>query len=382
MTRAEQHRILLLQERLRGEGIDLYLTDDPDSICYFTGYWGYLGMDFGRPTFLVVPQADEPILVTPAIEAEMARTLTGVSRILAWTDGVGGEWRDPLLKLLGRTPGVVGIEAGRLHPVLARAMHPCLAHAPRDVAPILAALRMIKTPAEIAVMRQAGQVALAMVEAARLAIAPGVPEYEVALAVIHAGTRQAAEFLKGETAVRCASPMIANLQIMQSGPDTAMVHARPSVRPIAEGDAVYLCFCGIANFRHMKLGFDREFFIGRSSQAQERCYEVALKAQQTALAMVRPGAIAQEIHLAAQEVYRSAGFGFSYRTGRGIGYSFLEKPELKAGDTTRLAEGMTLAIDGGITIPGELGARVGDSIVVTPGGFEFLTPYPREFTIL
>jgi Xaa-Pro aminopeptidase len=56
------------------------------------------------------------------------------------------------------------------------------------------------------------------------------------------------------------------------------------------------------------------------------------------------------------------------RTGRAIGCSFLEQPEIKQGDRAVLRAGMTFAIDGGITIEQTFGGRVGDSIVVTEGG--------------
>src|SRR5690606_24815915 len=114
-------------------------------------------------------------------------------------------------------------------------------------------------------------------EGAREAIAEGVPEYEVALAVHAAGTRKAASLLNGE-ADRFVSPTIYNLQVMQSGHDTCMVHRRSSIRRIAKGDPVYLCFCGIANFRNYKLGFDREFFVGEATDEQLRIYETAVKA--------------------------------------------------------------------------------------------------------
>ena len=139
----------------------------------------------------------------------------------------------------------------------------------------------------------------------------------------------------------------------------------------------------VANFKQFKLGFDREFFLGSVTDSHARVYETAVKAQQAALSMIRPGEIADEVHAAAEEVYQSAGFGLSYRTGRGIGYSFLEEPQLKRGDKTRLQAGMTFAVDGGITLPGEFGGRIGDSIVVvTDNGFEYLTEYPRELTIV
>jgi Xaa-Pro aminopeptidase len=231
-------------------------------------------------------------------------------------------------------------------------------------------------------MQQAGQVAVAMAEAAVGAIGEGVPEYEVALAVLAGGTRKAAEFLSDDDLERLFSPTIYGLQILQSGPDLSMVHRRSTVRRIKKGDPVYLCFCGIANFKQFKLGFDREFFVGSVTDKHARIYEVALQAQVAALDMIRPGILAEEVHTTAKEIYRQAGFGPAYRTGRGIGYSFLEKPELKHGDKTPLQAGMTLAVDGGITIPGEFGARVGDSIVVTETGYEYLTPYPKELCIL
>ncbi len=88
------------------------------------------------------------------------------------------------------------------------------------------------------------------------------------------------------------------------------------------------------------------------------------------------------MHRAAEEVYRAAGYGAAYRTGRAFGYSFLEEPQLKSGDTTRIAPGMCFAVDGGITVAGEFGTRVGDSVVVTEDGFEYLTDFPRELTVL
>ncbi|NIN01818.1 MAG: M24 family metallopeptidase [candidate division Zixibacteria bacterium] len=162
----------------------------------------------------------------------------------------------------------------------------------------------------------------------------------------------------------------------------AMVHRRPTVRTIQRGDPVYMCFCGIANFKHFKLGFDREYFVGRVKDEHARIYEIAIRAQQAALDVIRPGVTAEEVHKAPNEVYQEAGFGSAYGTGRGIRYSILERPQLKDGDKTPLQSGMTLAVDGGVTVPGQFGARVGDSVVVTEGGYEFLTPYPKDLRIL
>ena len=62
--------------------------------------------------------------------------------------------------------------------------------------------------------------------------------------------------------------------------------------------------------------------------------------------------------------------------------AYLESPELKEGDRTPLKAGMTFAVDGGISVDGELGGRIGDAVVVTEDGFEYLTGYPRKLLII
>jgi len=384
MEERYMRRTAELQQRMRDDDIDAVLLTDPDSITYLAGYWGYLGMEWGRPTMVFVPQVGECSVITPLMESEMGRNLTWIADVRPWEDGVDGEWRKPLAELLGPHGSMtLGVERTLMHPRINAYVvqdHPELRLS--DVALLLGPMRQIKDADEIDIMRQAGQVAVAMVEGARAAIAPDVPEYEVALAVINAGTRKAAEFLGVEGVDQYHSPTVYNLQVLQSGAHTCMVHRRSSVRRLQTGDPVYLCFCGIANFKQYKLGFDREFFVGSVTDEQARTYETAIRAQLSALDSVRPGAVAEDVHSAADTVYREAGFTPGYRTGRSIGCSFLEQPELKLGDKTVLQAGMTFAVDGGITLPGEYGVRVGDSIVVTDAGFEYLTPYPKTLTVL
>ena len=91
--------------------------------------------------------------------------------------------------------------------------------------------------------------------------------------------------------------------------------------------------------------------------------------------------LAESVAAAANEIYRARGYKTGYRTGRSIGLSYLEAPELKQGDRTILRAGMTFAVDGGISVDGVLGGRIGDSIVVTESGFDYLTDYPREIML-
>ena len=91
--------------------------------------------------------------------------------------------------------------------------------------------------------------------------------------------------------------------------------------------------------------------------------------------------MAQDVAAAANAIYQERGYETGYRTGRSIGVAYLEAPELKAGDTTALQPGMTFAVDGGISIDGVTAGRIGDSIVVTDTGADYITHYPRELLV-
>lgn len=367
------------QATMEEQDIDLVLLTDESSIAYFAGFWGYLGVEFGRPTFLLLKRGEAPVVITPLMESEMVAAMTWVERVLPWTDEGGDRWENVLRRAVGDAPATIHVERPVL-PGLVRDMlddvYPDAALA--DVSPMLAARRTIKSPLEIDVMKQAGRIGRAMMDAARRTLGEGVREYEVALAVLDAGSRAAADFLTGKGWEAYVSPVLHNLQIMQSGRDTAMVHRRATVKPLAHGDPVYFCFCNLLEFKHYRLGFDRVFFIGEATDEAMHAQETAIAAQRAALSAIRPGVPAEAVAEAANTVYRERGFEPGYRTGRSIGMAYLESPELKQGDRTLLQPGMTFAVDGGVTVPGRLGGRIGDSVVVTDSGFDFITDYPRE----
>ena len=380
-----KQRTAELQRRLGDAGVELAVLTDEDSIAYYAGFWGYLGVEFGRPTFLLVPRDGAPTVITPLMESEMVGDMTWVEDIRPWEDAGANRWDAVLGWALDEHGPAAALGWERLK-VSALVLDFLEEHVGRarftDIAGLIGDMRLIKSPAEIEIMRQAGQVAVAMVEAGKAALGEGVPEYEVALAVLAGGTRKAAEFLSDKGWEHFISPTVHNLQVLQSGRDTSKVHRRSNVRRLERGDPVYMCFCGMVNFKQYKLGFDREFFIGAAGDEDARVYEATVAAQEAALSAIRPGVTAEAVHEAANEVYLSAGFAPGYRTGRAIGCSFLEQPELKEGDKTPLRAGMTFAVDGGITIPRTFGGRIGDSIVVTDDGYECFTTYPKELCVV
>jgi Xaa-Pro dipeptidase len=378
-----RQRMLAFQRRLKDEGVRIALITDQSSIAYLAGFWGYLSIEFGRPTFLIVRPDEAPVVITPLMESEMVSAMTWVDKVLTWEDAGENRWEQVLGRAVPESIREIGVEAAVLPPIVRAWLDTQRAGTRlRDVSRLLGEMRMIKSPEEIGVMRKAGEIAGAMMQAAEGALAEGVPEYEAALSVINAGTRKAAGYLTPRGWEAFVSPVIHNLQIMQSGRDTAMVHRRASVKPLEKGDPVYFCFCNMAEFKQYKLGFDRMFFIKEVSDEAAEVQQAAVDAQQAAIAAIRPGVTAESIAEAANEIYRARGYETGYRTGRSIGMSYLEAPELKAGDRTILKAGMTFAVDGGISLGGRLGGRIGDSVAVTETGCEYLTNYPREIRVV
>ena len=386
MLDESRQRTHSLQSHMRENSIPLAIFTDESSIAYLAGFWGYLGIEFGRPTMLVVPADAPPIVITPLMETEMVSAMTWVDNIVSWEDSGQRSWHrllgTEIRQHLGDDPAAIWIEKPYVPALVRNYFDETFRNAALlDISPILGAMRMIKSPLEIEVMRQAGQIAGAMMAAAHQSLQAGAHEYESALAVIDAGTRAAAGFLTASGWERFVSPMIHNLQILQSGRDSSMVHRRASVKTYDRGDPVYFCFCNMAQFKQYKLGFDRMFHIGDISPAATAVQQAAIDAQQAAIAAIRPGVAAEDIAAAANEIYQQRGYETGYRTGRSIGVAYLEAPELKAGDKTILQPGMTFAVDGGISIDGELAGRIGDSIVVTETGCDYLTDYRREIMV-
>ncbi|WP_421702777.1 M24 family metallopeptidase [Aliiroseovarius sp.] len=382
MLQEAQKRTAILQERMRDHGIRKAVFTDESSMAYLAGFWGYLGIEFGRPSMVVVDAEEAPIVITPLMESEMVAEMTWVEDVRTWEDIGPNSWGRALAGALGEKPAEIWVERNTIPAIVRNHLDETYPGVPlKDISPVLGAMRMIKTPFEIEVMKQAGQIAGAMMGAAHDSLREGAQEFESALAVIDAGSRKAATFLTDKGWDRFVSPMIHNLQILQSGTDASMVHRRASVKAYQKFDPVYFCFCNMAQFKQYKLGFDRMFHIGDVTDQARDVQEAAIEAQQAAIAAMRPGVLAEDVAAAANEVYQMRGYETGYRTGRSIGVAYLEAPELKAGDKTVLQPGMTFAVDGGISVDGVTAGRIGDSVVVTETGIDYITSYPRQILL-
>ncbi|WP_170763840.1 M24 family metallopeptidase [Ruegeria lacuscaerulensis] len=382
MLEHAKQRTIELQSRMKDAGIQKAVFTDESSMAYLAGFWGYLGIEFGRPTMLVVDADDSPVVITPLMESEMVGAMTWVEDVRTWEDIGQRTWGRALAGALGENPSEIWVEKGSIPAIVRNHLDDAYPGVPlKDISPVLGAMRTIKSPFEIEVMKQAGEIAGAMMLAAHNSLKEGVQEYESALAVIDAGSRKAATFLTDKGWDSFVSPMIHNLQIVQSGKNTSMVHGRAGVKAYEKFDPVYFCFCNMAQFKQYKLGFDRMFHIGEVKDLDREVQQAAIDAQQAAIHAIRPGVLAEDVAAAANEVYQERGYETGYRTGRSIGVAYLEAPELKAGDKTVLQPGMTFAVDGGISVDGVTAGRIGDSVVVTETGFDYITNYPREILL-
>lgn len=373
-----RQRMADLRRGMEKSGFEVALITDDDSVYYYTGYYDYLHMDFGRPTILIVTKDGESLIVTPSMEREMAEAAANVDRLAFWNDGSGNEWREELVGAVAGA-GKIGIEPDQMPPVVRNYVDSlCTAGQLGDITPVISAMRMIKSEQELQLARHAGEVANEMMQAGRNAIGDGVAEFEVALTISQAGARKAAALLSAHYDDACMSPNTHFLQIMASGEEITKPHHRASTRIMKRGEPVFLCFCGMTNFHRFKLGFDRTFWIGELvSQKQAEVYEVALNSQAAALKLLGPGAVAEDIHAAYAEVIQTAGYEYPFRCGRATGFSFLEKPQLVQGDKTVLEPGMVFAVDGSVTEPNSFRAQVGDSFIVTETGYEQITHHPK-----
>lgn len=368
------------QRRMQENDVGLVVLTHEASIAYLAGFWGYLSVEFGRPTMMVIRPDQPPTVLAPLLESEMVEAMTWVEDVRAWEDSGRRGWD----AFLGETIGSdtrVWVELSQI-PAIVRNWFDAADIDLEDISPIMREMRTVKGPDEIETMRQAGLVGHAMMQAAHESLTVGAPEYETALAISAAGTRKAAEFLSADGWERFVSPIIYGLQIMQSGRDTSMVHRRASVKLVESGDPIYLCFCNRIQFKHYSMGFDRMFFMDSISDEAARVQQATIDAQRAAFEAMRPGVTAESVTMAANAVYEDNGYESGYRTGRAIGVAELETPELKMGDTTVLRPGMTFAVDGGISVDGELGGRIGDTVLVTEIGAEFLTEYSREILVV
>ncbi|WP_431854233.1 M24 family metallopeptidase [Azospirillum sp.] len=367
-----------IQQRLKEKGLDALLVTSPTNVWYVSGFWEFIAI---RLQSVLVPADGDCCFMVSKNEHEYAEKTSWMDDVRYYTEfPEAGHHQNPydLLKDViaekGLSKAVIGIEEGTL-PLKEFRQIQEIAPGARlvDSSHILSDLRMVKSAYEIDLLKKSGKVAVAGWNASLNVAKPGIREYEVAQAARMAATEMAASLFGPEDVNH--SPLTDGVQLIQSGMRSSISHGRGSPNRLKRGDMVAMCFCMTNQFKGYRVGFSRNFALGSATDEMHRVYDLLYKAQQTALAEVRPGVPASHLDRIVREMIHEAGYGehIEHRLGRGVGLDIAEAPDLKEGDDTPLAAGMTLSVEPAIYITDQWGVQIEDSIVVTEDGFEYLT---------
>jgi len=337
-------RLDTVRDRLRALPADgLYAT--PSSNLYYL-----TGIDFHRSerltALLLFPDAD-PVVVCPAFEERRLRGMSAVDKVVTWE-----ETEDPFAKAASLFPassGTLAVEPSTAFDDVERLLRARSGWTGRSAAPLFGALRMVKSPDEIALMRRAIAVALPRFARAFAALEPGKTEAEI-------------------------SSLVGGENVVQFGPSSALPHGASGPSPLSRDQAVLIDAWDRPDGYYYDI--TRSTWYGKPSDEYREIWSVVLDAQSAAIDRAAPGVPCFEVDAAARQVIEKAGYGeyFTHRLGHGLGIDVHEPPYMVGHDRTVLEPGMTFTSEPGIYLPGKFGVRIEDDIVVTERGAESLSP--------
>lgn len=362
-------RVARLASELDEQGVDALLVDSLVSVRYLTGFTGSNGLvlavadtaraKLGPHRFLTdfryATQSAEQV------PDEFAREI------------VAGEMLEALDAALAATSGRLGFDDAGMsvkhHAQLLERLGPSWELVP--CAGAVERLRAIKDAGEIARIRAASELADEALKGVLEDGLAGRTEREVALELELRMRRLGAH-----------APSFPS--IVAAGANGALPHAQPSDEPIArdvlvtiDWGAVHEGYCSDCT---------RTYATGEgiSEQARE-IYELVLRAQERGLDAVEAGPSGRELDAVAREVIEQAGHGeqFGHGLGHGVGMEIHEGPRLsRTASEEPLLAGNVVTVEPGVYLPGVLGVRIEDLVVVGEGSREVLTSLPKALTVI
>jgi len=226
-------------------------------------------------------------------------------------------------------------------------------------------LRQSKDAGEVALIRQAGDIAVRALGKTLAQVKPGLSELNVAGILEKALRDEGSEEFPFSV-------------IVASGPRAALPHARPSERVLKPGDLLLLDFG--AQYRGYCSDVTRTVVIGKASDEQRDIYEIVRTANAVATSSVRAGMRGQDADGLARRYIEDRGFGdaFGHSLGHGLGLEVHEAPRLAKTVESLLGQGAVVTIEPGIYRPGWGGIRIEDDVHLSAAGPEILTDFTRE----
>lgn len=368
-------RVARVRASMDAAGVDLLILHTPESICYLTGHqtvgtWGY--------QCLLLPRRGEAALVVRFMERAIARFTSRVTDIATYDDE-----EDPTaataraIQERGWSRGPFGLEESRSG--LTVAQHRRLAAALKDArlvdgSTVVEKARLVKSAAEIELIRRAARATERGMEAALAAIAEGRTENDVGAAAAHA-------------MIAAGSEHMATQPFVTSGERSGVGHTTYRRRTLRRGDAILLeMSAGIARYGGPLM---RTAHIGPPSEDVRRMHDVCLEGLEAVIAAIRPGITSGEVDRACAGLIARAGYAenFRKRTGYSVGVGFPpcwgegQIASLQRDDPTVLEPGMVFHIPPALRDYGRVGVGISETVAVTPEGCEVLTKFDRKLFV-
>lgn len=230
-------------------------------------------------------------------------------------------------------------------------------------------LRMVKSPAEIDLIRRSVEINSRAFDQAVARVRPGMTEQDLAAELEYRMRRLGAEKPSFET-------------IVAAGVRSALPHAEPTAAKIERG---HLVIVDMGAFREgYASDMTRMLFLGVPPARVKRTYRAVLEAQLAAIAAVRAGVRTSAVDGVARRVLKQHGLDrfFVHSTGHGLGLEIHEPPRIGRRDKSRLEAGMTITIEPGVYLEDFGGIRIEDTVLVTETGCRILTPTSKELRII
>jgi Xaa-Pro dipeptidase len=369
ITAAERvSRLTRARELMQRQGIGAVLVESGPSLDYFTGIQWWRSE---RLTGVVIPASGDPIVVTPFFEQPTIKEMLSVpAEIRTWQED-----EEPLklvadfLKERKVEALPVGFEETNRFFLEDRLKQQLPALRVVSANPVVRTLRMIKSPAELALMQAAADIMAASLRYAGERTRDGMTPTDID-ALLAAANKQLGSAYDGG--------------LILIGEASAYPHGSRQATVVRPGEVVLLdCTCSVHGYQ---ADISRTFVFGADPSAEQRkLWDQVHRGQQIAMGAAKIGAPAGSVDDAVRRAYESWGYGpryklpgTSHRTGHGIGMEVHEPVNLVHGETTPLAVGMCFSNEPGIYIPGKFGVRLEDCFHMTEAGPKFFTTPPKS----
>ena len=341
-----------LVELLRARELDSLLVNDLLNVRYLTGFTGT------NAAAIVTP--DERLFFTDFRYVAQARQqVPEYERIEAGRDMLGD--------LSGRLRGRAGFDDEHLSVAAHRKLSEKLPDGVELVPAggLVEELRAVKDGSEVAAMRAAAELATAAYESLRERGLAGRTEREVAVQLVR--------FMEDSGAEGPSFP-----PIVAAGEHGAHPHAVPRDVEIPR-DTLVVIDMG-ARVDGYCSDCTRSVATGSVHDGALEIYELVLRAQAESLAAARTGAAYRDVDAVAREIIDAAGHEehFGHGLGHGVGLQVHEAPRLAKTAEGDLVTGNAVTVEPGVYVPGEVGVRIEDLVIVTDGEPEILTGFPKE----